>query len=89
MTSVCIIQEGSNGRGMSIVKVQDREVLIHAALVALKEADQRAESEGDPDLILVHTLEAKRLFWTLAGLVPELGLGAGVDTMATACAGVN
>lgn len=72
MTSVCIIEETQNGRGMRIVKVQDRDVLVHAALAAIGEAALRTDAETDPDLALIHQHEARRLFRTLTGLIPEL-----------------
>ena len=84
MTTVCIVQEGPNGRGMSIVKVRAREVLVHAALAAIDEASARASAEPDPKLALIHQHEAQRLTRTLTDLVPELRCSDPAEAMCSA-----
>jgi hypothetical protein len=72
MTTLCIIQETDGGRGMSIVKLRDRQLLEQAAALAIAEALIRANAEPDPTLALIHVEEAERLRRTLTALVPEL-----------------
>lgn len=76
MTSLCIVQE-TGGRGRSITKVMDRQVLAEVAALAIA----AAESEVDPAMALVEHEEAERLRRTLTALIPELNSIALVSVM--------
>ena len=80
MTSLCIVQE-TGGRGRSIAKVMDRQVLAEVAALAIAAAEARARAEDDPAMALVEHEEAERLRRTLTALIPELNSIALVSVM--------
>ena len=72
--SLQIIYEGDYGRPLIAAKIEDRQLLVHAAQIAIAEAFSQAEAVADVDRFLgeVQQEEAARLAKVLGMLIPEL-----------------
>ena len=72
--SLLLVYEPAGGRPLTVARVQDRRMLLHAAQLAILAAEQRAEEFGAADRLLgeVERAEAGRLRRVLSLLVPEL-----------------
>lgn len=72
--SLQIIYEGDYGRPLTAARIEDRQILIQAAKIAITEAFQKAEGVAEVDAFLgtIHQDEAERLAKVLGMLIPEL-----------------
>jgi len=72
--SLLLVYEPAGGRPLTVVRVEDRRMLLDAAHLAILVAEQRAEELAAADRVLgeVERAEAGRLRRVLSLLVPEL-----------------
>lgn len=71
---VAIAINRAGKRPFGIATVNDPALLVEVACAAIREARDRALSESDPELQIVHRHEAERLERTLHALMPELAV---------------
>ena len=77
---LAIVYRPSDGRAVSVAKIQDADLLVAAAQAAVREAHARAAflSETDGVLGSIQAEEAEKLHRTLAVLIPAMQDGTGI-----------